>query len=85
MAEAPQEAKRNDEVKRAEELKKLINIASDLEFDPKIRVQAIELLGKMRTHESLLALLGLAGNDKLNIEDRELALKHAREIIKSGR
>ena len=33
----------------------------------------------------MLALLNLAGNDKLSVKERDLALKHAREIIKSER
>jgi len=79
MAENPEEAIKTDE------LKKLANIATDMELAGKMRIQAIDLLGEMSTHESLLVLLSLAANDKLNIGERDHALKRAREIIKKGR
>ena len=69
----------------AEELKKLSGIATDLQMSGKMRVQAINTLGDMGSHESLLALLNLAANDRLNIDERDLALKKAREIIRKGR
>ncbi len=67
------------------QLKKLNAIATDLDISAELRIKAIELLGKIGTHEALLALLELAGNEGLIREERDLALKHAREIIKSGR
>jgi len=70
---------------RPNELKKLSTIATDLELSAELRTKAIELLGNIGTHDALLALLGLAANEKLIKEERDLALKHAREIIKSGR
>jgi hypothetical protein len=70
---------------KMDELKKMSNIASDLQMDQKMRVQAINVLGDMASHESLVALLNLAANDKLNIPERDLALKRAREIVKKGR
>jgi hypothetical protein len=66
------------------ELKKLTAIASDLEIPSTLRTKAIELLGNTGTHEALLALLELAGKEKLIAEERDLALKLAREIIMSG-
>ena len=78
MSERPEEDKTTDE------LKKLATIAADLELAGKMRTQAIDLLGEMATHESLLVLLNLAANDKLGIDERELALKRAREIVKKG-
>ncbi len=75
----------DEESTRYDELKKMANIATDLQLSAKMRVQAIGLLGDMATHESLLVLLNLAANDKLPIEERDLALKRAREIIKKGR
>ncbi len=75
----------NEEGNKYDELKKMANIATDLQLSPKMRVQAIDLLGNMATHESLLVLLNLAANDKLPIEERDLAIKRAREIIKKGR
>ncbi len=68
-----------------EELKKLSNIATDIQMSSKMRVQAINTLGDMGSHESLLVLLNLAANDRLNIDERDLALKKAREIVKKGR
>ncbi len=68
-----------------DELKKLASIATDMQLDGKIRTQAIKHLGEMATHESLLVLLNLAANDKLNTGERDLALKRAREIVKKGR
>jgi hypothetical protein len=75
----------NEEGNKYDELKKMANIATDLQLSPKMRVQAIGLLGDMATHESLLVLLNLAANDKLPIDERDLAIKRAREIIKKGR
>ncbi|OGN98818.1 MAG: hypothetical protein A2Y89_05555 [Chloroflexi bacterium RBG_13_51_18] len=75
----------DEEGNKYDELKKMANIATDLQLSGKMRVQAINLLGDMATHESLLVLLNLAANDKLNIDERDLALKRAREIVKKGR
>ena len=69
---------------QANELKKLSTIATDLELSASLRTKAIELLGNIGTHDALLALLDLAANEKLLKEERDIALKHAREIIKSG-
>lgn len=66
------------------ELEKLANIATDMQLDKKMRAQAINVLGDMCTHDSLLVLLQLAANDKNTTEDRDLALKKAREIVKKG-
>ncbi len=66
------------------ELSKLVAIATDLELSAELRTKAIELLGRIGTHEALLALLDLAANSDLIREERDLAVKHAREIIKSG-
>ena len=70
---------------QANQLKKLNAIATDLELSSELRIKALELLSKIGTHEALLALLELAGNERLIREERDLALKQAREIIKSGR
>ena len=79
MSENPEEANKVDE------LKKLAAIATDMQLAGKMRAQAIDLLGDMASHESLLVLLNLAANEKLNIDERDLALKRAREIVKKGR
>ena len=68
-----------------EELKKLANIATDMQLDSKMRTTAIKQLGEMASHESLLVLLNLAANERLNINERDLALKNARDIVKKGR
>ncbi|MCK4863605.1 MAG: hypothetical protein KAS25_04865 [Dehalococcoidales bacterium] len=68
-----------------EELRKLAGIATDMQMAGKIRIQAVNQLGDMASHEALLVLLNLAANDKLNIDERELALKKARDIVKKGR
>jgi len=39
----------------------------------------------MGSHEALLALLDLVANEKLIVDERDLALKQARRIIKSSR
>jgi hypothetical protein len=69
---------------KIDELKKMAAIATDLQLASKMRIQAINLLGDMGSHESLLVLLNLAANDKLVIDERDLALKRAREIVKKG-
>ena len=74
-----------EEGEKSDELKKMANIATDLQLSDKMRVQAINVLGDMASHESLVVLLNLAANDKLNIAERDLAIKRAREIIKKGR
>jgi hypothetical protein len=74
-----------EEPRVTEELRKLATIATDMQMSGKMRSQAINQLGDMASHEALLVLLNLAANDKLNIEERDLALKRAREIVKKGR
>jgi hypothetical protein len=73
------------DVTLAEELKKLSSIATDLQMSTKMRAQAINTLGDMGSHESLLVLLNLVANDRLNIDERDMALKRARDIVKKGR
>ena len=70
---------------KLDELQKLSAIATDMELIDKLRKQAIEALGDIGTHEALLTLLNLAANEKLNFNERDLALKRARGIIKTGR
>jgi hypothetical protein len=73
------------DVMLVEELKKLSGIATDMQMSSKMRVQAINTLGDMGSHESLLVLLNLVANDRLGIDERDLALKKARDIVKKGR
>ncbi len=72
-------------VEQSNELKKLSTIAADLGLSAELRIKSIELIGNIGTHDALLSLLDLAGNKELIKEERDFALKHAREIIKSGR
>jgi hypothetical protein len=74
---------RTDE-NRSDELKKLASIATDMQLANKLRVQAINQLGMMGNHEALLVLLNLVANDKLNTDERDLALKKARDIVRKG-
>ena len=74
-----------EEIPGTDELKKLAAIATDMELAGKMRTQAIDLLGEMATHEALLVLLNLAANEKLNIDERDYALKRCRDIVRKGR
>lgn len=67
------------------ELKKLMAIAHDLELSVDLRSKAIEQIGKIGTHDALLALLEIAANEHATIDERDMALKYARVIIKSNR
>lgn len=66
------------------EVKKLAEIANSMDYPPKLRSGAIESLSRIGTHEALLALLEMAGNEAMTRQDRELALKHAAKIVKSS-
>jgi HEAT repeat protein len=67
------------------ELKKLSAIATDMDLSSNLRTNAVKSMGNIGTHEALLTLLGLVANEKLNPNERELALKQAKKIIKSAR
>lgn len=67
-----------------EDLRKLVAVATDLGLSAALRVQAVKLIGDIGTHDALLALLALVADDRLTKKERELALKHARDIVKSG-
>lgn len=66
-----------------DELKKLVGIATDSGLPAELRTNAIRSIGKVGTHDALLALLNLAGNENLTNRERELALKEAGGIIRS--
>ena len=68
---------------KLDEVKKLTAIATDMQLDAKLRSKAIDLLRNLGNRDAFLALLSLAANENLNISERELALKKAREILKS--
>ena len=67
-----------------DELHKLADIATDLDFSAKLRIDAIDQLGNIGTHEALLVLLNLAANERLAPKERDIALKQARRIVRSG-
>ena len=67
---------------KPDELKKLSEIAADMKLPADIRTKAIEQLGIIATHDSLLALLDIAANENLLNKERDYALKQAREVIK---
>ena len=69
---------------RPSEIQKLANIAADRELPADLRTKAMEQLGNIGTHDTLLILLELAANTELATEERDFALQEAREIIKSG-
>ncbi len=64
------------------ELKKLTDIATDMDLAVDIRRDAIKSMGRIGTHEALLALLDLVASEKLNPGERKLALKQAEKLIK---
>ena len=66
------------------EVKKLADIATDPELDPEIRTKSMQQISRIGTHDALLALLGLAANEKLSIKERDIALKYARDVLKKG-
>ena len=70
------------ESEKSDELQKLAAIATDMELVSKLRTQSIESIGDISTHEALLVLLSLAANEKLNVSERDLALKRAKEVLK---
>ena len=67
-----------------DELKKLAAITSDMEFTADLRTKAIEQLGTIGSHEALLILLEIVANDRLTTKERELAIEHAKKIVKSS-
>ncbi len=68
-----------------DDLKKLVAVATDLGLSAELRAKAIKLIGNVNSHDALLSLLDLAANERLTKGERELAIKHARDIIKSER
>lgn len=67
------------------EIKKLAAIATDMDLSNNIRTDAVKSIGAIGTRESLLSLLELVANEKLNADERELALKQAKKIIRATR
>jgi hypothetical protein len=69
---------------RSDELKDLVVAATNLNFPVKLRTDAVESIAAMGTHDALLALLEMAGNDQLSKKERELIIKLASNLIKAG-
>ena len=67
------------------EIRKLAAIATDMDLSSNIRTGAVKSIGAIGTRESLLALLELVANEKLNTDERELALKQAKKIVRAAR
>ena len=68
-----------------DELKKLVAVATDVMLPAKVRMDTIRFIGNMANREALLALLELAANEQITKKEREHALKHAGDIIRSER
>ncbi len=66
------------------ELKDLVDAATNMNFPLKLRIEAIESVGNIGNHESLLALLDMVGNEQLTKKERELAVKLASNLVKAG-
>lgn len=66
------------------ELKKLVNIATDPELAAEIRTNAIKQISRIGTYDALVALLGFVANEQAPLKERDLALKYAREVLKSS-
>jgi hypothetical protein len=67
---------------QSDELKELGAIAANMKLSAKMRIDAIEQMGKITTHEAFLTLLDIAANEGLLIKERDLCLKQAREILR---
>ena len=67
------------------EIRKLAAIATDMDLSSNIRMDAVKSIGAIGTRESLLALLELVADEKLNTDERELALKQAKKIVRAAR
>ena len=64
------------------ELRKLTDIATDMDLAATLRKDAIKSMGRIGTHEAMLALLDLVASVKLNPDERKLAIQQAAKLIK---
>ena len=69
---------------QSDDLKKLVDLASDMGYPVEIRTNAIKSMGNISTHQALLALLALVANEQLTKKEKELALKYAMNLVRSG-
>jgi len=65
-----------------DEIKKLVNIAKDMQFSRDMRSKAIDQIGAIVSYDALLALLQIAADENLAVSDRDRALKVARDVVK---
>ncbi|MFH1650771.1 MAG: hypothetical protein ABID87_01525 [Chloroflexota bacterium] len=65
-----------------DEIKKLVNIAKDMQFSRDMRAKAIDQIGAIISYDALLALLQIAADENLAVSDRDRALKVARDVVK---
>ncbi len=66
-----------------EDLQSYADIATNMKFPQNMRQNAMEELRKVGSHEALEVLLGIAANESAVKKDREVALKHALQVVKS--
>ena len=67
---------------KPDELKKLAEIAADMQLPGDLRAKAINQIGSIASYDALLVLLEIAANEGLATSDRDRALKKARDVIK---
>ena len=67
---------------KPDELKKLAEIAADMQLPGDLRAKAINQIGSIASYDALLVLLEIAANEGLANSDRDRALKQARDVVK---
>lgn len=67
------------------EIKKLLDVATSMDYPLKLRLEAMQSIARIGSHEVLLALLEIAGNEAFGRQQRELALNLAMKIVKKSR
>ena len=67
---------------KPDELRKLAEIAADMQLPGDLRSKAINQIGSIASYDALLVLLEIAANEGLATSDRDRALKQARDVVK---
>ena len=67
---------------KPDELRKLAEIAADMQLPGDLRAKAINQIGSIASYDALLILLEIAANEGLATSDRDRALKQARDVVK---
>ena len=70
--------------RQLDDIEKLKGIATDAALSSGLRVKAIENLGDMGSHQAFLALLEIAASQEMIREERDLALRVCRDMLKQG-